>query len=150
MRSRPRWKLSEPNDTLMKIRLILDTNLWIRYLIAKDLARIDLLFEQDEVVLLFSEELLGELIEVVKRPKFRRYFSEGSVEELLALFDYYGHLVEVTSTVEDCRDPKDNKYLELAVNGQAESIITGDQDLLVLHPFQSINIVTVNDFLLSD
>lgn len=49
-----------------------------------------------------------------------------------------------------CRDPKDNKYLELAVNGQAESIITGDQDLLILHPFQSINIVTVNDFLLSD
>ncbi|MFM7875349.1 MAG: putative toxin-antitoxin system toxin component, PIN family, partial [Microcystis panniformis] len=46
-----------------------------------------------------------------------------------------------------CRDTKDNKYLELAVNGQAESIITGDQDLLILHPFLSINIVTVNDFL---
>ncbi|MGK7944795.1 MAG: putative toxin-antitoxin system toxin component, PIN family, partial [Microcystaceae cyanobacterium] len=45
--------------------------------------------------------------------------------------------------------PKDNKYLELAVNGQAELIITGDQDLLVLHPFQSIDIITVNDFLIS-
>lgn len=130
----------------MKIRLILDTNLWIRYLIAKDLARIDLLFEQDEVVLLFSEELLGELIEVAKRPKFRRYFSEGSVEELLALFDYYGHLVEVTSTVEACRDPKDNFLLALARDGRANYLVTSDLDLLVLKEFENTRILTYREF----
>lgn len=146
MRSRLRWKLSEPNDTLMKIRLILDTNLWIRYLIAKDLARIDLLFERDEVVLLFSEELLEELIRVAKRPKFRRYFSEESIEELLRLFDYYGQLVEVSSTVEACRDPKDNFLLALARDGSADYLVTTDLDLLVLEEFEDTRILTFQKF----
>ena len=46
-----------------------------------------------------------------------------------------------------CRDPKDNQFLELAVNGQADFIVTGDEDLLVLHPFRAIPILTPRDFL---
>ncbi len=59
-------------------------------------------------------------------------------------------ILEMSFVTDICRDSKDNKYLELAVSGKAESIITGDKDLLILHPFQSINIVTVNDFLLGN
>jgi putative PIN family toxin of toxin-antitoxin system len=55
--------------------------------------------------------------------------------------------VEVTSLVSNCRDPKDNKFLELAIDGKATSIVTGDKDLLVLHPFRNINIVTPGAFL---
>ena len=55
-------------------------------------------------------------------------------------------LVEVTNSITDCRDPKDNKFLELAVSDNATHIITGDSDLLTLHPFRGIVIVTPEDF----
>ena len=129
----------------MKIRLVLDTNLWIRYLISKDLARIDLLFERDEVVLLFSAELLEELIDVANRAKFRKYFSEDAIVELLRLFDYYGQVVEVNSTVNACRDAKDNFLLALAREGKADYLVTGDLDLLVLEEFDSTKIVTYRE-----
>lgn len=129
----------------MKIRLILDTNLWIRYLIAKDLERIDLLFERDEVVLLFSVELLEEFVVVANRPKFRRYFSEDAIEQLLGLFDGYGQVVEVSSTVDACRDAKDNFLLALSLDGKADYLVTGDLDLLVLEEFESTKIVTYRE-----
>ncbi len=56
-------------------------------------------------------------------------------------------LIEITETVNICRDPKDNKLLELAVSGKANFIITGDQDLLVLNPFRNIEIITINKLL---
>jgi uncharacterized protein len=55
-------------------------------------------------------------------------------------------IVEVTEVVTDCRDSKDNKFLELAVSGGAQSIISGDADLLVLDPFRGISIVTPQVF----
>ena len=56
-------------------------------------------------------------------------------------------LVVITESIDICRDPKDNKFLELAVSGEADFIISGDRDLLVLNPFRSIEIITANDFL---
>jgi len=130
----------------MKIRLILDTNLWIRYLIAKDLARIDLLFENDEVVLLFSDKLLEEFVDVAQRPKFRKYFSEDDIEALLELFDVYGQIVDVVSNVQACRDPKDNFLLSLARDGKADYLISGDLDLLDMKEFEDTRIVTFYEF----
>ena len=56
-------------------------------------------------------------------------------------------MIAVSSRIELCRDPKDNKFLELAADGQADYLITGDQDLLVLHPFQATQIFTPAQFL---
>jgi putative PIN family toxin of toxin-antitoxin system len=56
-------------------------------------------------------------------------------------------LIDPTESIEQCRDPKDNKYLELAVSGQADCIVTGDEDLLILNPFRDLKIVTVQEFL---
>lgn len=56
-------------------------------------------------------------------------------------------LVEVDVTITDCRDPKDNKFLALAVSGQATHLVTGDQDLLILHPYRSTSILTPRQFL---
>ncbi len=53
----------------------------------------------------------------------------------------------MTEEINECRDPKDNKYLELVVSGKAECIVTGDEDLLVLNPFRGIEILTVQKFL---
>ena len=55
--------------------------------------------------------------------------------------------INVTEQINECRDPKDNKYLELAVSGKAQCIITGDEDLLILHPFKQIDILSVQEFL---
>jgi putative PIN family toxin of toxin-antitoxin system len=56
-------------------------------------------------------------------------------------------LVEVATAIAECRDTRDNKFLELAVDGKADYIISGDEDLLVLHPFRGIPILTARDFL---
>ncbi|MCX5728009.1 MAG: putative toxin-antitoxin system toxin component, PIN family, partial [Nitrospirae bacterium] len=56
-------------------------------------------------------------------------------------------LVEITDTVTECRDPKDDKFLELAVSGKATCIVSGDDDLLVLHPFRGIPVLTPRQFL---
>jgi uncharacterized protein len=56
-------------------------------------------------------------------------------------------IIDVNQQVSVCRDPKDNMYLELALSGKADVIITGDNDLLILHPFINIPIITPKDFL---
>jgi len=90
----------------MRIRVILDTNLWISYLISKRLSKIDSLFEQDGITLIFSEALFVEFIEVAQRPKFRKYFSEEDLERLIETFDAYGEMVRVTSVVEICKETR--------------------------------------------
>ena len=96
---------------------------------------------------LTSQDTLDELFDVIQRKKFEKYqplkkrleFFEDLVEEFV--------VVEIEETIEACRDPKDDKFLEVAVNGQAFAIVTGDQDLLVLNPFRDIAIVTAREFL---
>lgn len=133
-----------PGNNLL--RVILDTNLWISYLISKRLSKIDELFEHEDLVLLFSEELLEEFIEVANRPKFRKYFPAENVEELLSLFDEFGEMVEVISELNLCRDPKDNFLLELAKDGKADFLVTGDDDLLIINNFGITEIITYSEF----
>jgi putative PIN family toxin of toxin-antitoxin system len=128
------------------IRVILDTNLWISYLISKRLSKIDKLFERGDLVLLFSEESLEEFIEVAGRARFRTYFQNKQIEELLSLFDTFGELVEVTAEIELCRDPKDNFLLALARDGEADFLVTGDADLLVIKKFEKTTILTYSEF----
>ena len=128
------------------IRAILDTNLWISYLISKRLSEIDQLFERDDLRLLFSEELLDEFIEVAGRPKFRSYFPEEDVEQLLSLFDVFGEIIDVTSKIDLCRDPKVNFLLALAKDGYADFLVTGDEDLLVIRQFETTKIISYSAF----
>lgn len=127
-------------------RIILDTNLWISYLISNKFLTIDSLIKQGRIKLIFSEASLQEFIEVAGRPKFEKYFSPEDVEELLELFNYYGELATVTSVVEVCRDTKDNFLLALAKDSQADFLITGDKDLRELEQFTSTRILTFAEF----
>ena len=94
-----------------------------------------------------SLETYEELSEVLLRSKFDKYISLE--EKLLALKQFKELAVfrKVSETVRECRDPKDDKYLELAVSVNASCIITGDKDLLILHPFRGIPILNAADFL---
>jgi putative PIN family toxin of toxin-antitoxin system len=96
---------------------------------------------------LFSAATTEELAEVLQRAKFERYVTAAEREEFLVAFVEQALLVEPTEQVRACRDAKDDKFLELAVSGNASYIISGDDDLLTLHPFRSIAIVTPTEFL---
>jgi putative PIN family toxin of toxin-antitoxin system len=115
----------------IKHRIIIDTNLWISFLLTKDLSKIDSLLKGNNVKLLFSQELLEEFIEVAKRPKFKKYFSQQDIKSLLSKINTKAEFITIKSTVAICRDAKDNFLLALAKDGKASHLITGDSDLLV-------------------
>ena len=97
--------------------------------------------------MLVSVATLAELHEVLLRQRFDRYVKEEERLDFLRELVRESELVEVTAEVAVCRDPNDDKFLELAVSGAATHIITGDDDLLSLHAFREIAIVSPYDFL---
>jgi len=127
-------------------RIVVDTNLWISYLITKSFKRLDKLIYNNTVRLVFSQELIDEFIEVTKRDKFKQYFSYNDIVRLLELFDSYGEIVKVTSNIKACRDVKDNFLLSLSIDSQANYLITGDDDLLHLKSFGKTQIMTISEF----
>jgi len=94
-----------------------------------------------------SEETFNELSEVVHRAKFDRYLKGVDRKKLLARYLAETTMIAVANKVRLCRDPADDKYLELALSGNADCIITGDNDPLVLNPFENIPIITPDEFL---
>lgn len=96
---------------------------------------------------LISLALLAEIQDVLSRKKFDRYVMPQEREQFLARLVLEAALVDVTTHIVACRDPKDDKVLALAVDGAATCIISGDQDLLELNPFHDIPILTSADFL---
>jgi putative PIN family toxin of toxin-antitoxin system len=98
---------------------------------------------------LISVPVLLELAEVLSRRKLNKYLLEEERMRFLVALLRESELVEITEAVTDCRDAKDNKFLELAVSGKADFIVSGDQDLLVLNPFRGIPILTPRAFLSS-
>ena len=100
--------------------------------------------------LLVSIQTIAELEDVLRRPKFEKYIAEAQRLEFLAALLHIAEPTEVRDVVSECRDAKDNKFLELALSGSASHIISGDADLLVLHPFRGIEIVTPHTFLSLD
>jgi uncharacterized protein len=128
-------------------RVILDTNLWISFLISKKFNAIDSLINKGDILLIFSEESLEEFVTVARRPKISKYISESAIDEILYLFHKYGKLIKVLSNVGDCRDQKDNFLLNLAIDSNADFLITGDSDLLTLKRIKNTIIITWNDFI---
>lgn len=130
-----------------KDRVIIDTNLWLSFLLTKNYTKLDKLFSNHSITLLFSQELIDEFIEVAKRPKFKKYISDGDLEETLNAIRLHSEFIEVTSVAELCRDPKDNFLLSLAKDGAATHLITGDKDLLALRKYGRTVILTMREYL---
>ncbi len=113
-------------------KVILDTNLWISYLITDNYAVLDEWILSGKIRLIFSEALIEEFISVAKRPKFKKFFDDADILDLLDVFDTYGQLIKVNTEINKCRDPKDSFLLGLAVESKADYLVTGDKDLLIL------------------
>jgi putative PIN family toxin of toxin-antitoxin system len=129
------------------LRVVCDTNTLISYLLLPNsVSSIAVRKAFEQGVLLVSESTLNELADVLSRPKFDRYISLEDRQAFFRLFSRMYERVNIVYPVNACRDPKDNQFLEVAVNGGASMIITGDADLLVLHPFQGISILTAAQF----
>jgi putative PIN family toxin of toxin-antitoxin system len=97
--------------------------------------------------LLLSSATAQELQEVLGRPKFDRYVRAATRGRFLAALLRRARIVEPEASIHVCRDPRDDKFLDLAVAGRASFLVTGDGDLLVLHPFRNVAIVTPAEFL---
>jgi uncharacterized protein len=128
-------------------KLIVDTNLWISFLIKKDFKQLDEQIKKEKLIIVFSDELMEEFVTVANRSKFRKYFQKADIVKLLELFEVYGKIIRVKSTVAICRDKKDNFLLSLAKDSHADFLVTGDEDLLALRQFESTLIITIADFL---
>ena len=119
-------------------RFVFDTNSLVSaLLIPKSVSRQALKKADDNGILIFSKETLIELNQVLVRTKFDKYVSLSERFEYIERLESQGELIETSSNFIDCRDIKDNKFLNLAYDGQASFIVTGDNDLLILNLFKS-------------
>lgn len=130
------------------MRCVFDTNVLVSALLlpkSKPREALDRALRREIVLLSFAA--LSELNEVLTRKRFRRYVDEEDVRTFLAALARETVWVDVQKRITVCRDPSDNKFLELAVEGIATHMVTGDSDLLALNPFQGIQILTPHSFL---
>jgi putative PIN family toxin of toxin-antitoxin system len=123
------------------MRLVIDTNIFISAALKdKSFPAVTLHLSKQHGILLKSDATERQLFDVLARPHFRRLVSPATLEWFRALMNA-AELVTITERIVACRDPTDDKFLELAVNGGADRLVSGDVDLLVLNPFRGIPIV---------
>ena len=124
------------------MRVVVDTNVLISRLLApSSLPGQAVSHAVRHGRLLASNESFEELAQVLGRAKFDRYLSLDERQQFMRLLGRIVDMPSITHRFTICRDPKDNKFLDLAVSGTASAIVTGDQDLLELHPFKQIPII---------
>ncbi|MGH9821916.1 MAG: putative toxin-antitoxin system toxin component, PIN family [Blastocatellia bacterium] len=130
------------------LRYVLDTNVIVSALLLPRSTPRDA-FERalEKGKILVSLPALVELENVLSRSKFEKYLYEQERKQFMAALVREAEFIDVTERITECRDPRDDKFLELAVCGAADCLISGDLDLLALHPFRNIPILTPAEFL---
>lgn len=127
---------------------VVDTNVLVSGLLRGRATRPILkAFRDQKFRLIVSPFLIEEFLRVTSRPMLQPYISARERQAIAWYLQTQAHLVIPHSRITACRDPKDNVFLEAAVAGRADAVVTRDQDLLVLHPFRHIPILTPRQFL---
>jgi len=129
-----------------KVKSIIDTNLFVSFLIGKRLKGLKKLIVDSEMSLIFSEQNISELQLVTKRPKLQQYFNKEEVDELINFIFNIGHIYKITTEPNICRDPKDNFLLGLAEKSKADYLVTGDKDLLEIKLYKKTIIINIEQF----
>ena len=132
--------------TAKSIKVIFDTNVWISFLIGKSLSFIKTYISTGEIKVVITEQLLKEIKEVTSKDKFKKYFPQESVLELIELLETIAEKVEIKPTHFINRDPKDNFLMDLIDFSKADYLVTGDKDLLEHNQFKTATILTPADF----
>lgn len=133
------------------MRVVLDTSVLVSAVISSrgTLGKILQVLSSGKISLVYTRTMLVELLGVLLRPRIREKYrvSLTEIKAILRLIRLRGTEVFPTMVLAVCRDPTDNKFLEAAVEGQADIIITGDADLIALNPFGRIEILSPTDFI---
>ena len=130
------------------MRCVIDTNVFVSAAVfSPSVPRQALSKALRAGLLLFSEYTMDELKEVLFRSKFDRYVSREERILFLAQLGSVAEFVPIIQLLRECCDPKDDKFLEVALNGRADVIITGDADLLGMHPWREIDIMSQAHYL---
>lgn len=101
----------------------------------------------DKGILIYSDATFDEFAKTFIRSKFEKYVPLNKRMSVIREFHSRAALINVGVSINACRDPKDDKFLELAVSANASCIVSGDKDLLILHPFRNILILNAADFI---
>lgn len=129
-------------------RLVLDTNVIVSALLLQSTSSVRV-FEHAtrHGLLVFTDNTRRELVATMLSTKFDKYANRSKRESFLLALAPIMEVVQVVQLARVCRDPFDDALLEAALNGRAEAIVTGDKDLLSLHPFKGIPILTPVEYL---
>jgi len=129
-------------------RLVVDTNVFASAIIfPRSVPRQVVDHALDHGIVIFSDATMSELAEVLSRSKFDSFVSRAERELFLAQIESVAEFVPIIQLVRACRDRNDDKFLEVALNGRADVIITGDADLLGMHPWRRIAILSPRSYL---
>lgn len=132
--------------TKKSLKVIFDTNVWISFLIGKQISSLKKYIVEGDIEIITTDKLLIEIETVTSRDKLRRYFSKDDVEKLLQLINVIGTKFDIKPTHTLSRDPKDSFLLDLIEFSKADFLVTGDKDLLENNPFKTARILTPSDF----
>lgn len=133
-----------------KPRYVFDTNVMVSALLF-DQSKPAQVFNAalDRGSILLSHSVLKELTEVLGREKLRLYLFPKEREQFIAALLRESLFIDINEIIQVCRDPEDDKILELAVSGRADCIITGDKDLLALNPFRKSPVIKLGESMTS-
>jgi putative PIN family toxin of toxin-antitoxin system len=133
------------------MRAVVDTNILVRSIIKPQGSVGPVLqrLRRREYTLLLSRATLDELVDVLHRPRLRVKYglTDSGLRAVIRLIVLRSELVRSNERAAVCRDPKDDMFLEVAVAGNADVIVSGDEDLLILDPYAGIPIVSPGRFL---
>jgi hypothetical protein len=127
-------------------KIIVDTNIWISFLIGKSLKGLQYYINDQSVFIISCDEQIHEITEVFSKPKIKKHFKLDQIDEFFDLFLEVTKLISLKSKINLCRDPKDNYLLSLAVDANADYLITGDNDLLDLEKMGNTQIIRYAEF----
>lgn len=127
-------------------RIVIDTNIWISFLIGKHLAGLHYHINSGHIKIVTCEMQLRELVDVLNRPRIRKYISEAQAEEFLDLLYEVALMVEPEQGAAICRDSKDDYLLYTAIAAKAKYLVSGDKDLLILDHIGCTQIITYTNF----
>jgi putative PIN family toxin of toxin-antitoxin system len=132
----------------MRQRVVIDTNIYVSRLIREQSIPGQAVGRAwREAVTLTSTAILEELRTVLRRPKFARYIQPEKIDPYIEKVGEFGLVLVNSPRIRACRDPRDDKFLEVAVDGRADLLVTGDRDLLDLNPFRRVEILTPAEYL---
>jgi len=129
----------------MKKKTVFDVNIWLHYFISGKAEKIIDMIENNGVFFYRSEELISELKDVINRPKFAKYFSNGT-EDHISFVEQVAEFIITQPFFNQCSDPKDNYLFDLAYQSNSDFLVSGDKKVLATPVKQSLKVLSLFAF----